>query len=158
MTILYDSVFVYDDDTLRYDGHGVYFTPPLVQDRPTFLPDSTDDQKDLWRHFENRYRGVNVWILSDNSVVQDTATAENSNTDMSSIYPWDVNNPAAPYVTSYYIDAGARPAVTTAHTTAHAVYPVAFFQGGSTHELTNSQRTLLSNYTAFGIGYAGCMS
>lgn len=158
MAILYDNTFSYDDDTLFYDGLGVYFTPPVVQDRPTFLPDSSELQKGLWSHFENRYRGVNVWILSDGNVVQDTATAENSNTDMTAVYPWDVNNPSAPYVTSYYIDPGASPQVTSAHTTSHAVYPVAFFQGGSTHELTGAQRTLLANYTAHGIGYAGCLS
>lgn len=131
-----------------------YFTPPLVQDRPTFLPDSTEAQKDLWRHFANRKRGVNVWIMSDGSVVQDTATAENSNTDLSGVYPWDVNNPAAPYVRSIYIDPGANPQSPTEHDTAHSVYPVAFFPGGSTSPVTSAQATLLSNYTAFGIGYS----
>jgi hypothetical protein len=131
------------------------FTPPLVKDRPTFLPDSTQAQKDLWRFFENRLRGVNVWILSDGSVVQDTATPENSNTDMSAIYPWDTNNPKAPFVVAYYIDPGVRPQVSTAHTTSHNPYPVAFFSGGSSHPITAAQVTLLTNYVAHGTGYGG---
>lgn len=131
------------------------FTPPLVKDRPPFLGDSTQAQKDLWRHYENRERGVNVWIMSDGSVVQDTATPENSNTDMSGVYPWDVNNPSAPYVTSVFIDSGANPQVPSAHTTSHSVYPVAFFQGGTTTPITTAQVTLLTNYTAYGTGYAG---
>lgn len=134
------------------------FTPPLVQDRPTFNADSTQDQIDLWRHFENRYRGVNVWILSDGSVVQDTATAENSNTDMSNVYPWDVNNASAPYVRSIYIDPGASPQVPTEHDISHSPYPVAFFQGGTTTAVTSAQATLLSNYTAFGTGYSARIS
>ena len=135
-----------------------HFTPPLVQDRPPFLPDSTEMEKSLWRHFENRIRGVNVWIMSDNSVVQDTATAENSNTNLSGVYPWDVNNAKAPYVRSIYIDGGASPQSPTEHDTAHSVYPVAFFPGGSTSPVTSAQATLLSNYTAFGTGYSARIS
>lgn len=134
------------------------FTPPLVQDRPPYLPDSTELEKSLWRHYENRYRGVNVWILSDGSVVQDTATPENSNTDMSGVYPWDVNNPSAPYVRSIFIDAGANPQSPTEHDVAHNPYPVAFFAGGSSHPVTPAQVTILSNYTAYGTGYAGRIS
>ena len=131
------------------------FTPPLVRDGPNSLPDSTPIQKELYAHFRLRDRPVNVWQLSDNSFVQDRPSPENSNTDLSSVYPWDVNNAAAPYVTSYYIDPGASPAVPTAHTTSHAVYPVAFFQGGCATSITAAQVTLLTNYTAFGTGYGG---
>ncbi len=133
------------------------FTPPLVKDRPPYLDDSTQIQKELWRHYENRERGVNVWLMSDGSVVQDTATAENSNTNTANVYPWDVNNAQAPYVRSIYIDAGANPQSPTEHDTAHAVYPVAFFQGGCSHVLTGAQATLLTNYTAYGAGYADCI-
>jgi hypothetical protein len=134
------------------------FTPPLVQDRPTYNEDSSELQRSLWQHFENRYRGVNVWILSDGSVVQDTATAENSNTDMSAVYPWNVSYPADPYVRSVYIDAGANPQVATDHSVSHDPYPVAFFQGGCTTPITPAQVTLLTNYTAYGTGYAGRIS
>lgn len=129
------------------------FTPPLVYDRPTFLPDSTDDQKDLWRHFANRARGVNVWILSDGTVVQDTATAENSNTDMSNVYPWDVNDPSAPYVTSVFIDSGADPQIPSAHTVSHDPYPVAFFYGGASHTVTSAQAAILT-----AAGYSDCLT
>jgi hypothetical protein len=101
---------------------------------------------------------VNVWILSDGSVVQDTATAENSNTDMSAVYPWDVNNAAAPYVTSVFIDSGADPQVASVHTVSHNPYPIANFYGGSSHVVTPVQSTLLANYTLFGIGYSGCLT
>ena len=130
-----------------------FFTPPLVQDRPTFLPDSSTLQKELWRHFERRYRGVNVWLLSDGSIVQDTSTPENSNVDMSAVYPWNINDATAPYVRAIYLDAGAT--VPTSHDTAHAVYPTAFFAGGSTYQITSSQYSTLVNYTTFGAGYAG---
>lgn len=131
-----------------------FFTPPLVKDRPTFLPSSTEIQKELWRHFENRQRGVNVWQMSDGSFVQDTATAENSNTDMSGIYPWNPNNPSGPYVRSIYIDAGANPQVATEHDVSHAVYPTDFFPGGSKRQITQAQYNALIAYTAHGTGYA----
>lgn len=134
------------------------FTPPRVQDRPPFLPDSTEIQKELWQHFESRYRGVNVWILSDGNVVQDTATAENDNTDMSSVYPWDVNNPSAPYVRAIFIDALPAPQVATDHDTAHAIYPTAYFAGGSSHPVTAPQVALLEGYTSHGTGYTDCIT
>ena len=131
------------------------FTPPLIKDVPAYLPDSTQDQKDLWRHYEQRIRGVNVWILSDGNVVQDTATPENSNTDTTAVYPWNPNDVSGPYVTSYYIDPGANPQIPSTHTTSHSVYPVAFFPGGSSTTITPAQVTLLTNYTSHGVGYAG---
>ena len=161
MTILYDSTTTYDS-AIVYEGGstgvGLIFTPPLIKDRPTFLEDSSQDQKDLWRHYENRYRGVNVWILSDGNVVQDTTTPENSNTDMSAVYPWNPNNPSAPYVRSIYIDAGVRPQVASVHTVSHAVYPVAYFAGASSYLITQPQATLLADYTTHGIGYSDCLT
>ena len=161
MTIIYDALIAYDSP-VEYDGTGLptgyLFTPPLVYDRPPFLPDSSELQKSLWLHYENRARGANVWILSDNSVVQDTATPENSNTDMSNIYPWDVNNASAPYVRSIFIDPLPAPQVATEHDVAHAVYPVAFFSGGSSHPVTTAQATILADWTSFGSGYAECLT
>lgn len=131
------------------------FTPPLVKTVPPFGPDSTQAQVDLWRHYENRYRGVNVWILSDGSVVQSDPTPENSNVDMSNILPGDSLLGKDPYVTSIYIDPGANPQVPTIHTTSHNPYVVAKFYGGSTYTITAAQATLLTNYVAHGTGYAG---
>ena len=133
------------------------FTPPLVRDRPPFNPDSTELEKSLWAHFENRERGVNVWILANNEVVQDTATAENSNTDMTNIYPWDVNNPAAPYVTTVQVPALPAAQVATVTTVAHSNPPVAYFYGGMTWPITNAQQAILTNPANCGTGtaYAG---
>jgi hypothetical protein len=157
LTIIYDALIAYDSP-VEYDGTGLptgyLFTPPNVKVEPTFLPDSTELEKSLWAHFENRYRGVNVWILSSGEIVQSDPTPENSNTDMSSVYPWDVNNAAAPYVTSVFVPALPAPQVATVTTVSHPVYPVAFFSGGSTHSVTSAQATLLADYTAYGIGYA----
>ena len=85
------------------------FTPPLVKVVPPYGPDATQAQFDLWRHYENRERAVNVWILSDGSVVQSDPTAENSNVDMSNVLPGDSLLGNQPYVTSIYIDSGANP-------------------------------------------------
>ena len=136
---------------------GYYFTPPTIRDRPAYLPDSTPDQRDLWRHFENRLRGVNIWILANNEVITETATPENSNTDTSQIYPWDVNNAYAPYVRAIYIDVNANPQVASEHDTAHTNPPVAFFQGGTTTPITNAQQAILTNHANCGTGtaYAG---
>jgi cytoskeletal protein RodZ len=119
------------------------FTPPLVADRPPISPEEHPGNS-LWRHFQNRNRGVNVWILSDGTVVQDTATAENANTNMTPVYPWDVNNAAAPYVTTHYVPAlpAAQVGITT--TVSHNPYPVANFYGGSTYSITDAQYTTLS--------------
>ena len=134
------------------------FTPPLVKTVPPFGPDSTQAQVDLWRHYENRYRGVNVWILSDNTVVQSDATTENSNTDLSNVLPGDSLLGKDPYVTSIFIDPAANPQVPTIHTTSHNPYVVAKFYGGRTYTITAAQATLLTNYTAHGAGYADCIT
>ena len=136
-----------------------FFTPPTIQDRPAYLPDSTPDQVELWRHFENRVRGVTVWQMSDNSFVQETATPENSNTNTTNVYPLDPNNPSAPYVRAIYIDVNANPQVATEHDTAHSVWVVATFYGGTQNNvITLAQYNLLLNYTAHGTGYADCLS
>ena len=72
------------------------FFTPRVQDEPPYLPDSTPTQIGLWRHYAPGIRGVNVFLLSDGTYVQDTATPENSNTSIP--YPIDFNNPGSPYV------------------------------------------------------------
>jgi hypothetical protein len=133
------------------------FTPPIIKDRPAYLPDSTPEQRDLWRHFENRYRGVNIWILASGKVITETATPENSNIDTSQVYPWDVNNAYAPYVRAIYIDVGVRPQIPSEHDTAHSDPPVAFFSGGSAHTVTAAQVAILTNPAncGSGTGYAG---
>jgi hypothetical protein len=58
--------------------------------------------------------------LSDGTFVQDTATAENSNTSVP--YPYDPYSPAAPYSTSYYINFDVKPPVQAKLDVAHDVY------------------------------------
>jgi hypothetical protein len=161
VTILYDSTTTYDSDIV-YEGAAtglnLLFTPPNVKVVPPYLPDSSQGERDLWRHYENRIRGVNVWILSDGSVVQSDPTPENSNTNLQNVYPWDPFNPSAPYVRSIYIDPGADPQSPTEHDTAHNPYVIAYFAGGSSYLVTPVQSTLLANFTAHGIGYSDCLS
>ena len=57
--------------TTPYDGLAV-FEPPQVRDRPPYLPDSSRREIMLWRHFENRLRGVNVWQRNNNTYCVDT--------------------------------------------------------------------------------------
>ena len=96
------------------------FTPPVVYDNPPILPDAPSIANRLFRYFPNRPRFVAVFALSDNTFVQDTATAENSNTNIP--YPYDPYEPSAPYVTSYFIDFEQRPPVPTKIDTAHEVW------------------------------------
>ena len=164
MTIIYDSpTSTYDSPTVTYEGSGgastgYIFTPPNVKFVPPFLPDSTPLEKSLWQHFENRERGVNVFIMSDNSVVQSEPTPENSNTDMTGVYPWNIDDPSGPYVRSIFIDSGANPQVPTEHDVSHPVYVIANFYGGSSWPVTQAQYEILLNYTAFGLGYASCLT
>ena len=96
------------------------FTPPKVYDNPPILPDSRSLANRLFRYFPNRARYVAVFALSDGSFVQDTPTAENTNTNVPYPYnPWD---PAAPYATSYYVDYSQHPTRQVKAEVAHEVY------------------------------------
>ena len=48
------------------------FVTPQVRDRPPYLPNSTPRQVGLMRHFENRLRGVLVWLRNDGTYCVDT--------------------------------------------------------------------------------------
>ena len=50
----------------------VLFETPHVKDESPWLDDSTQRQKMLMRHFENRTRGVSVWQRSDGTFCVDT--------------------------------------------------------------------------------------
>ena len=126
--LLYDALALYDDGFL-YDGpDGIagslfMFTPPNVDDVPPFLPETRGPARNLFRHYRLRTRGVNVFVLSDESVVQDTATAENSNTNIP--YPWDPNDPSGPYARVYDIfgnetDFSQNPYITAVFYGAHS--------------------------------------
>lgn len=55
------------------------FTPPTIADRSrlTGLP-----QDRLWRWYKPFVRGVNVYVLADGTVVQDTPTPQNANSNV----------------------------------------------------------------------------
>jgi hypothetical protein len=78
-----------------------FFTPPLVRDIPNYLSDSPGLSVRLWRHYALKYRSVNVFLLSDGTYVQDTATAENGDTGYP--LPWILNDPLneISYVTNF---------------------------------------------------------
>ena len=48
------------------------FLTPQVRDRPPYLPNSSPREYGLMRHFENRLRGVLVWLRNDGTYVVDT--------------------------------------------------------------------------------------
>lgn len=54
-----------------FDGLCIFVTPQ-VRDRPPYLPNSSPAQVGLMRHFENRLRGVLVWLRNDGTYVVDT--------------------------------------------------------------------------------------
>jgi hypothetical protein len=78
-----------------YYGPLFKFEPPTVNDIPWYLP--TDHGPAVWllRHYRPKTRGVNVFVLSDDTVAQDTATSENPNTNYP--LPWILNDPSGPF-------------------------------------------------------------
>lgn len=96
------------------------FTPPVAYDNPPILPDERGLGQRLFRYFPNRKRYIIVFALSNNTFVQDTPSAENSNTNIP--YPYDPYNPSAPYATSYYVDYSVSPPVQTVTTVSHDVW------------------------------------
>ena len=76
----------------------IKFTTPLVQVVPPILPETTGPAYRLFRHYAPTYRHVNVFLLNDGTFVQDYPTPENNNANVP--YPWNWNEPNAPYATS----------------------------------------------------------
>jgi hypothetical protein len=102
------------------------FEPPLVKDRPPYLPDSSPRQYALWRHFDNRVRGVNVWKRSDGTYCVDTiANYESAQT-----------HPAA-----YFSDDPIGPDLTTTEkglSDSNVNYPWNPFPGSTNSEIPGS--------------------
>lgn len=117
------------------------FTPPQVYDNPAFLPDTMGVQRRLWRYFPNRVRYVVVFALSDGTFVQDTATAENTNTAVP--YPYNPYDPSAPFATSYFIDYTQHPPVPTKTTYAQNPYITKVYLGVT--QVTDAEATALSS-------------
>lgn len=84
-----------DDDDLQIIINPTIFQTPKIKDEPPFLPDSSPLQMRLFRHYENRWRQVNVWQRSDGTFVQDTPTPyESSQTSPAAFFSDD---PVGPY-------------------------------------------------------------
>ena len=131
------------------------FTPPVVYDRPPYNPDSTEDQKALFKFFHT-LNGlyVSVFALSDGTFVQDTPTAENSDTNVP--YPWNPDNPSAPYATAVYVDVSQTPPPLVIDNTSQSVWITQVFNGVT--EVSSTMATALTNYTAHGIGYGALIT
>ncbi len=94
------------------------FTPPVVNDRPPYNPDSGQVEQALFKYFGTYYgRYVQVFALSDGSFVQDTATPENADTNVP--YPWNPNDASAPYSVTTYVDLAATPPAIVVDEIAH---------------------------------------
>ena len=112
-----------------------YFTPPTVKDIAPYLPDSSGLQVRLFRHYATRYRGVNVFLLSDGTFVQDTATVENGNTGYP--LPWIINDPANEYLTVFNIDGSVTNTLLNPHI-------AKVYEGGHRHPLTQDEAVALA--------------
>ena len=98
----------------------------------------------LWRHYALKYRGVNVYVLSDDTFVQDTATSENSNTNIP--LPWILNDPSGPYSYTTNFDG-------TIETASLNPYVQYIYEGGHVHTINQYEATLLSK-----AGYSDCIT
>lgn len=119
------------------------FETPFVYDIPNYLPETTRAiQVMLWAHYKPKVRGVNVFVLSDGSVVQDTATANNSDTNIP--LPWILNDPSGPYSYTTNWDG-------TIETASLPVYVEYIYEGGHKHIINQDEADFLSNagYSAF---------
>lgn len=89
-----DSISFYDVAVLP----PISFTTPLTQVVPPILPETMGPSYRLFRHYAPTYRHVNVFLLNDGTFVQDYPTPENNNANVP--YPWNWNEPNAPYAVS----------------------------------------------------------
>jgi hypothetical protein len=91
------------DSPFSYDGPDCFqfFTPPTLLINPPYLPATPRGPAlSLFRHYTPRALGVNVFLLSNLTFVQDYATPENGNTAVP--YPWDpYETPPTPFSRVY---------------------------------------------------------
>lgn len=153
----------------------VHFLTPTVQDEAPYLPDSPPIQVRLYRHYENRSRGVNVWERSDGTFVQDTPTNNESGqtqpaaffsddpvgpfeiigqTDTNVNYPWNPfpgAGPEAPSNPGQFVY-GTNWDGTT-FTDQLDPYMTTWFQPGAYNEITHAQALALT-----AAGYGDCIN
>lgn len=131
------------------------FTPPVLYDRPWY--DETAEaegrpwEKGLFKymHMDNtnrlKPRYVGVFAISDGTFRQSDPAGGFTNTDVP--YPWDPNNPSAPYQTTYFYDLSQTPPTLQVSTVSHTVWVVAYFD-----RPTKVSSAMAANLTTAGYG------
>lgn len=125
------------------------FTPPTVNIVPRFLPDSPAQEKALFKFYQPSSAYVQVFLLSDGTFVQNYSTPENQNTNIP--YPWNADNPSAPYAYGSYIDYNQYPPVPVQFATGHDVWIVHMYD----------RPTVITDLTILAllsVQYSGCLS
>ena len=120
--------------TTRY-----FFTPPTVAANAPTSPDASAIQNSLFRFYEPRLRGVNVFQLADGTFVQDTPTVENANSNV----PYPIGNP------SNIVSSGWDPYNNVQLTTTIPNPVVVVFYGG---HVTEVSQQMAASLTAAGYG------
>ena len=149
------------------------FECPQVRDRPPYLPDSTQAEYRLWRHFENRLRGVNVWqrsdgtfcvdtpvnfeaaqthpalFLSDDPIGPDETDTFQGLSDSNVNYPWNPIPPQPPFYDSTISEIpGAYVYITNwdGSTQTEVLYPylVSWWEGGAVNPITQEEALVLT--------------
>ncbi len=92
----------------------------------------------------NHSRYVSVFKLSDGSYVQDTGTAENSNTNVP--YPWNPYMPGSPYSSTSYYDYTTKQMVID--DVAHSVWIEVWYQGPTVVSSTEAAALTAAGYGA----------
>lgn len=131
------------------------FTPPVVQHAPPFLPSTRGIARRLFRHMNPQFYGVDVFKLSDGTYVQTEATAENSNVAVPPFPPMPDQGSTPNLIarSMYYTQASGYTEVDTTVTP----YVVIAYWGGRNNPVSAADVTALTNFTAHGIGYGGCI-
>jgi hypothetical protein len=124
------------------------FTPPTAQITPAYLPDTKGLQYLLFRYFQPRTRGVNVYCLSNGSFAQDYPTKENSNTNFP--LPYNPTDPAAPF--AQWNDTKGNTYFSTL-----PVHIVNIYYGGHLYTIDEETKNRLQN-AGYGTGEAGVTS
>lgn len=122
------------------------FVTPQVKVVPPYLPETTGLAYRLFRHYEIRYRNVNVFLLSDGTFVQDYPTPENANANVP--YPWNPNDPTALIAYTHNWDG----TITETHLDPHIVR---VFWGGETSLITQATANQLRNAVPLYANYIG---
>ena len=128
------------------------FTPPVAYDNPPFpLAPGEDKTYMLDKYRLPMARGVNVYLLSDGTYVQDVGTPENSNAAVPP-QPLMPDQGGTPNLVARSINATGTP---TEVDTTVTPYIVKVYWGGHKNPITAAEQAALAAYVAHGIGYGG---